>query len=529
MDRTARWNWLDDGLLPLVVAGMRACWLWPWMASSARLLTMNQPGAVLPGWLVLLLPPLGLTLARRVAGAQSSDAAGGNANARIPLGARLTVAVTGLLVTLLVLWWQLYRGQFSLVDPAWLATLGDSLIHWPTEHVPAAVIVALFTLGLWMMGLLDAPQGLGHDNVWRALGVGICAVVLYVLAQKLVGNELPAQISTNTLWLLGLGMTGLAFTSLKVTEGLDRALGSGQRSGAAMPTINRYWFTSATVTIGGVLLVGVLLGTLIAPEVLAAVLGALRAVVTFIGQIITYIFLGISYVFLFIMYFVFRLLEPLFQREGEEEPLETELFQMPDEQQDPLQELQNVAQAPMPDSYRWIIVAVMVVLVALAFALVLRRLSAAKREENDETRESVLSAELLQEQFGTLWQNMLKRLRPGERLNLFLALDGEADTRRQIRAAYQGLLRSAQRVGQGRTPSVTPGEYAQQLGADYRLRHDAAVQDALHTLTEGYLAARYAADTPDAETAQRAQQAWERINSRLHPPDDPSEPQTKDQ
>src|SRR5439155_9459765 len=80
--------------------------------------------------------------------------------------------------------------------------------------------------------------------------------------------------------------------------------------------------------------------------------------------------------------------------------------------------------APIPDVYRWIALAIFSLIVLIIFALVLRRLWAAQTDEIDEERESILSADLLQDQLNRLWQKLFGGSR-GAALNPFLSLAGE--------------------------------------------------------------------------------------------------------
>ena len=41
--RWLRWNWLDQGLLPLLLATIRFCWLWPWLILLRQILARYVP------------------------------------------------------------------------------------------------------------------------------------------------------------------------------------------------------------------------------------------------------------------------------------------------------------------------------------------------------------------------------------------------------------------------------------------------------------------------------------------------------
>ena len=64
--QSERWNWLDDGVLPLLLAGMRAAWLWPWLALLHAWVAPSQPAPVLPLAALIGVPLLSFSLARRL-------------------------------------------------------------------------------------------------------------------------------------------------------------------------------------------------------------------------------------------------------------------------------------------------------------------------------------------------------------------------------------------------------------------------------------------------------------------------------
>ena len=48
--KTQRWNWLDEGLLPVLLTLMRTAWLWPWLALGAFAVLLGE------WWLYLRRP-----------------------------------------------------------------------------------------------------------------------------------------------------------------------------------------------------------------------------------------------------------------------------------------------------------------------------------------------------------------------------------------------------------------------------------------------------------------------------------------
>ena len=167
----------------------------------------------------------------------------------------------------------------------------------------------------------------------------------------------------------------------------------------------------------------------------------------------------------------------------------------------------------VPDVLRWVALGVMILGVGLVFALVLRRLvNVGRARDVDETRESLVSRDLIQKQISAAWRGLVSRIsrrRPrGERP--FLSLDREVGTRRMIREVYQALLAFALVRGQSRRPSQTPSEYAAELAKLWR-----ADSDALAAIADGYVQARYSSLSPSEEQARLIEQAWMQVRSAL--------------
>ncbi|MCB0087617.1 MAG: DUF4129 domain-containing protein, partial [Caldilineaceae bacterium] len=259
-----------------------------------------------------------------------------------------------------------------------------------------------------------------------------------------------------------------------------------------------------------------------------------------VGRVVGQIALAIAYVLFLVVYYIGRLLAPLFRKlfpeqEGDPEPM---LPVRPPE--DNMEQLQQQV-TTIPDTYRYIGLAIAIIIMLIVFVIVIRRLRAAAQEEIDESRESILSADLLEAQLSNLWKNLMGRFRQAaDALNPFLPLDHEVDARRQIRAAYQHLLQTAVGLGVARQPHATPVEYNQPLGHSLanRLIHANAgrtndkreasaehpstnnIDENLTVITERYYLARYSHVPPSAEDVQAVQQAWAQIQQQLNAEND---------
>lgn len=505
-------------LIPVLLTLMRFAWLWPWLLLLKSFLSPSYVGELAAPWQLLLIPLLGLmTVSWATTSASSSLATDGvltnvpdSERTELAWRTRWLAALTGFVVILVVVWWHYYRTIYGPWDPRWLYDLGYLLTHWGNQELPPQLLTLLLLIYLWLRGVGDAVRAMTHDDVWSALVRSVTAIVLYVAVLSIAGQPLPTNIFYLIVLLFGSGMLALAFSSLKITIGLDRALGMGQRLVSATPPINRYWLSSVGVTIAGLLGLGLLVTAILAPEQLQGLLDLAGAVLGWIGRMIGAVLLMLSYVIFLIVYFLFQFLEPLLQRLMErlaESPLTDMLAAM-----EPTEEMQQVAEgaAAVPESYRWVSLIIGIGIVVLIFALALRRLRVTTVSDEDEVRESILTTELLQEQLSGLWQRWFGRRRSPH--DPFLSLDGEVEPRRRIRALYQELLAGAASVGEARTPAETPREYEQHL--DQSLPEHEQV---LAEITAAYHQARYASDAPDSNQWNTVQQAWATVKARFYP------------
>ncbi len=498
-----RWNWLKGVALPLAVAILRACWLWLWLELLHRWFAPSYPGALLPTPLLI-----GLFLSAMAATRWASAGPGG---AQDPLSwrrQRLMVAGSGLLVLVLVLWWQFYGQRYPLWDTRWISALGLHLTHWG-EEVPAPAITLLAGAYLWLRGVLDGQYPLTHDDVWGAFVAGFVALTLAVVAASAAGDGLPANTGHGVLLFFATGMAALALSSL------EAAHSSGRRQAEAELRLNRYWLASVASVIVGLLAVGLLVSAFIAPETVAQALGWASAPLNLLGRLLYYVLYVVAYLAFLILEPLIRWLRWRFAAAGL-----GERFEIPDFQRQ-LEEMareQPVGVSPaLIEAFRWIGLTALILAIALAFALALRRFWAQGEDEVEERRELILSRDLLVDQLARLWRRWLRwrRRAPARALNPFLPLEGEPSTRRAIRAVYQALLMAARQRGWPRARGQTPIEYRRALG---ELWPDAP--DVLDTLTEEYTQARYNSDVPTAEQARRARQAWEELEAALASRDD---------
>jgi hypothetical protein len=492
-----RWNWLDDGILPLAVIILRTCWIWIWLAWLQRWLTPNDADALLP---------VGMVFAVLLAGAVAARGA-----LRFPsIRARIAVAVFGFVAILAVLWLQLYRVRFPVWNLRWVGTWANEMVtwaDWETTGIPLAFFGFCALAFLWLRGILDGGRlSFLREQIWGVFASGFLALALALLLAHFDENGLPAGAS-DLLWLyFATGMVALAISGLKDAGGL-RAVGAAREDSDVRPRFDRYWVGSVVSVMAGLLLLALAVSALVAPEAASQVL---RSVWVIARQGIIYLWFAVSLLLLPIAYVLALVLAPLMDRlagiQLEFQVQFQEAFK-PEE----LKEAETGVNAikSLPDGLRWVALAVLIVIVGLAFALTLRRLLSAKREEDvDEKRESVLSRDLLQGQLADLWRSLINRVdrRKEAPIDPFFSLDGEPQTRRIIRSIYQALLTYAQENNMPRPRERTPIEFGLDVAG---LFPDSG--DAIGVITDAYIEARYSSLPPPDEKARRVREAWQSL------------------
>lgn len=498
-----RWHWLNDGLIPLLVILLRVCWLWPWLEMVRHWLAPSSSRPLLPVWTLLALFVLSAAVTRL-----ALQKTGTLAQARAWVGG------VGLLALMGLLWWQVASAEYPLWDLRWVRLLAHSLSNWQFE-VPPSFLILLAAAGVWVRGVLDGQRPLLRDAVWGAFITGTLALALLLIA----GHYDPAGLPPHAeRWVLGFFIAGLSALALSSLQ-LARAVGRWGSQKGAQVRLNRYWLLSVAIVILGMVGIGLFLGMFITPGLVAEVLSWVGVVMRLVGIVLGYVLLAVAYV-------VFWVLTPLIEwlrslMSGEPPPQEEEANQMDWQRQ--LEELSRQPQTQLSpeviESLRWLWFVLLILGVCAAIVIALRLMNFGDSEDEDESRESIFTTDMLQDQLAALWQGWLQRLRrpPHPEQDPYLSLAGETENRRAIRGFYQSLLALAGARGHTRRPAQTPLNYGADLKATYP-----PDEDAWQTLTEAYMDARYAAQPPSDQQVEDARDAWARLSSRLAA--DPSRP-----
>jgi hypothetical protein len=543
-----RWNWLDDGLIPLAAMLMYAAWSYPLLALFLQDPSTGSPHSGFTFWFCLGVL-LGGVISGRLAHQNRMGVvivlAGGLAAVLISLFLTLPSEIEDLDLGFIEMLGQATRGSRGEVVPAPLiAAIGTTILWWrglriasQTEHEEAmgTFVVGVIALGGLLVVILLLPSGTSlRDSelgqAWRQVipclspalfFVSILAAVLSFVSRAGEGwsatfvqlvivsgllsfaSVLPLGTSPEALtgWALLFLISGLMTLSL---TGISRTLREQERLTGMRVRIDRYWIVTILAIVVGTLLFGLLVGQLLAPNALIRVLGWFKPIWTLLVQILLLIILVFAYLF-------FGLLEPLLaEADGRTWRLPT--FGSP---LDPvaMEELATREAIQIPPIFNRILQVLLILgLVALVafifFAAIRRRKEKVQVEDTEivETRETILSTDLLRGQLFDLFDS-LRRKRPPP---LFLEPGLAGDPRRVVRELYQRVLAQAIELDLPRRRGQTPNAYQHTLN-----RICSEERSSLETLTLVYMVARYGVVPPTHEQVLAAQDAFARIDAAL--------------
>ena len=324
------------------------------------------------------------------------------------------------------------------------------------------------------------------------------AVGLLFLALVLPTGPSAEAIGRWIVLFMSSGLVALALHGV-----LDTLRQQAEKTGILL-RIDRYWALIAFGVVAVVLIVGLLAGQIVAPGAIARALSWLRPAWTTLVRIVLLLLYVIAYLF-------FSLFEPLLARVQDRpqqqgvRPFDSPLVFEDVERvsRDPIEIppiLGQIAQAAL--------ILGLVALVAWIFFLAVRKRKRGALVEDEviETRETILSLDLVRSQL----QGLLDGLQRSKPPPAFVEPGAPEDPRRVIRELYQKLLARGIALNLPRAKGQTPNTYQQTVS--YLCPKE---QSALEALTSAYETARYGLVPPTLEQVQAAQEAFARIETAL--------------
>jgi hypothetical protein len=453
------WNWIDDGVLPYLLAAMRAVWIWLLLHVWAHWLEPPRADVVAPLAVFALLAVS--TLFAQLAAFKLRDARG----------------------TLLVAW----GGVIAVALAVYGAFASASVVDWGV-----LAITLMAAAWCWRWGILAGREPLIYDTYSRNFMYGIVALAIVVFGVFTTRVLAVGDLIFPILLFFAFGLGALALASLRDAQRYERA-----KFGAAF-ALNRYWLVTVGVVIAVMLFIGLWVGGLFAPEWAQRALAA----VALVWEVATRMLVALALIMALILAGVFDLVGRAIHVTPSNRPLPRIEIPRLDEL---FQKQNNVPPAVSPEWY-WlaqIVAAVLLAgLLALLFALAFRRFRNYGEEDVAEARDSVFSMGLLQEQLRKLFH---RDASAQPHVAPFAEIRGD-DARTQIRRIYQEFLAWAAARGVTRSPGQTPTEFADALARALRLDAAPAQQ-----LTAAYLDARYSRDPIESSKADAARRAWQTL------------------
>jgi len=471
-----KWNWIDEGLLPYALAAMRTLWV--------SLLVHLLSRAVMPYRSDLIAPSVVFGLL--AAGIACTHC--GVYASKSTLHALIFVVISGLIAVVLTLYLSLAGDRPGLLEPRWFTLL----MREPAE----TILTLLIAVWLWWWGIRTGRGRVYYDQLAAEFTWGTAMLATGVAIAWATGLMPLWQALLVTLLYFASGLAAMAIANLQSARRFE-----GNRTGHSL-AVNRYWLGTVAVVIGVVLAVGLLLAQAFTPEALGWIMAAIARVLGWLAWVLALAFTLVAYPVFALLGWLARLFRPT----GGHEELEWD--NLPGDFAEQLKEVQPGELNVPPQVYvgLHILAGILVAgAVILIFALTFRRFKTLLEEDVEETREFIISMDLLKEQLAQFFRRRSKT--ESEPPPLFISIHGD-DPRAQVRRAYQALLAWAASQGMPRAPGQTPVEYLSVL-SDALPGH----RGLLSLLTAAYLEARYSATPIPPSSAEQALQAWQSIAS----------------
>jgi hypothetical protein len=455
----------------LLTAAMEVAWFTPWYLALIPATARLSPERTAVGlFMIMVIPAYGARLLVRL-----------RLKPRIQGAALVSLLV---LTCLLAMHVFLYAGQgYEGFD--WLGeTLQDVLDVY--QFIPDWLIIVLSTMFLWWRGIRLGQRRPSVRAVGFGFYIGIVSFVGFVLIVNLVTREDPSGFIPVFFFC---SLMALAAARMDEMQG---------RRGAMRSSFGFHWLFSIALAALTVVLLGVLLGALLAGLDIRSVLGWIEPLLFLVG-----IVFGLFIVLLRTMAGWALGFLGSFGVENAAVPL-AEFVEELGELVPDGSEL-TIQGPPGLGAVRLALMVALVVGLGALLMFLARRQSWTQRESEADDEESVFSPTLIVENLRQLVRAARGRLavalgfvgRSGWH-GLFVAVN--------IRRIYAQMQRLAARQGYPRTASQTPYEYE---SIAVRAFPDAVAE--VHTITEAYVAVHYG-EVPESDAElQEIRASWERL------------------
>jgi hypothetical protein len=465
----------------VALAAAEICWLTPAFLALNRLVAPHQPFLA---WLGMLVVLLGLFYLYRALVA---------ADLPLRLQQGLIVAALGAAIGLF-LRYHVYAGSQGQ-GVGWFLSLFRSLADVESVQ-PAGWLAMMGLVYLWARAIHLARRSTSAQSVGFSFRAGVLLLILVALFAKSFAQQ---DISAFVLPYFFFSLVAVALARVEDVRLQPNSAPAGYSG---------FWIGWV---MGGVAVL-VLLATLVAAFFHGGGLAQMLVWLSPILVVLQFIFVGLGALLLLLLEGLLNLLSIDLEALGEglREAMQrlSELFALP-----PITPPAGAEPATFPPflNVLQVMVAVGIPLAIIGLVLLLTwyRQRRDRREEGDESHESLLSA-------GAVARNLRSMLRSGiDRLSELAGLVDRFGLSSRLLAAvsvrriYANLLRLARDAGYPRAASQTPYEYLSTL---YQALPGS--EGDVQVITEAYVNAHYGQVPDTREELQRIRDCWERVRGR---------------
>lgn len=499
---------LGEYFLPFFLAAVEVCWLNGILIGLASLNFLGSQTALLPFWGPLLLLLGSLWLFRRAiqkeSSGQTEDAEEQTQSILQIPGLRLMFALIGLL-TLILIWLQIYATSTFLFDPSWLlAFVGDILTL--SIHFYQILFIIGCAIYLCWRGIRLAQLTIEPSIVFKQIWVGMLVFLVAILLRA--GH---ASTGTNVDDVILLLLIPIFLYLALSAHALARAVWIRHEHpfGLQGSVIAQERAMLSVITGVGLvlLLLTIIGGSIFSPAFFSTLQPAWQAISTIYDGFVS-----------LLSQLAILLITPLFL-------LATWLFSHIPDQLPAIKQQQPVGPNPKhlsqnPISPNAILAAKIVLPLLIILALVLlvawalhkrKQIRISLNRRGGDIRESIWSWGLFWSQLRGMLRAFLARLFPKRASDAAMQLEEIyiPPAARTIREIYRALLHKAASRGQIRKRDETPHEFQFRLD-----QHDPQNEPQLGILTNAYALTRYGGNVPTEHELATLQQFWNELEQK---------------
>jgi hypothetical protein len=476
-----RIHWIPSIILPLATAIIIAAWVGPLIHWLVRSTGVDADAPAPATVLIALLILFGVYQTRFVL---KRDRAVQQRNATLIVGGLIAIGVVIALT---------YRDQFP-------AAFLRGLIDWRDSLSPEALVLVGLALVWWRGLMAGRSDALNDESFEKSFYRGIAAFAGLLVLNTATHFIAPDEMLASVLTFFTIAVAGLALINIERTRERQTGFGLTWRK------VYRSWLVTIPSVVGIILILGLGITYLFAPDSVGQLLASLQPLFAAIGSFITAI-LTVLYT---VAAFLATPLLPILQFIGQLllKALLAGLTILHDlgvtiDKLRAEQDIDSFLNSPtFVDISRSAALLIVLIVIAAIAIWWLRRSGRLAAKQTDEIRESIASPQLLWAQLKNLFARWRSRAASGVP-PMYLALDSASDDPRVIiRRAYRSMLDWARGYGYPRFPFQTPSIYADALSR--KLPH---VKEPIDALTRSYLLARYSIDPLSPDEARHAQAA----------------------